>query len=266
MSRQRADLRTSSRFLRRTAVAGVASLLTAFVAVSALPAAAAAPAKSAPAKAAATKASASKSTGKASAKPQACYNRNEHAAEQALRMHTEMMVVGLTCRDVYPEEKPYDLYQNFTIKNRATLSSSEATMIDYFRKHGGNGTKQFDTYRTELANEVSRRAAVIGRGEYCMNMVSHSKVANELTPTELKTLTSDPANAGIMHLASKPLCDVKLVSTPDPAFDVAQATPPRSSAKATPAKGKPAKAPAKAPAKKVAAAPDSQTVAANIKR
>ncbi|NUB03979.1 hypothetical protein GBZ48_32725 [Azospirillum melinis] len=251
MSRQRAALRHSLKALTGAAVLG---------ALLALPASAGAAAKE-PAKPAAAKA-ARPAKSSAPATP-ACYNRAEHAAEQLMRMHTEMMVVGLTCRTVTPDKKPFDLYQDFSVKNRALLSSSEASLINFYKRSGsgGNATRQFDMFRTELANEISRRAATIGIPQYCANFVDRSVAAKELTADDLRTLTSDEKNAGLMHLASRPLCDVKVVSNPDPVFAVAQATP-APAAKATTAKAKPAKAAAPAkPKQKVAAAPTKQSVA-----
>ncbi len=251
MSRQRAALRLSLKALTGAAVLG---------ALLALPVA---PASAATAKEAAKTAAAKARPTKASvpAAP-ACYNRTEHAAEQMMRLHTEMMVVGLTCRTVVPDKKPFDIYKDFSVKNRALLSNSEASLISYYKRSGsgGNATRQFDMFRTELANEISRRAATIGIPQYCANFVERSAVAKDLTPDDLRTLTSDEKNAGLMHLASRPLCDVKVVSGPDPVFAVAQATPaPKAAAKAKP----PAKAAAPAkPKPKVAAVPAKQSVAA----
>ncbi|WP_448206217.1 hypothetical protein [Azospirillum sp. sgz302134] len=236
MIRQRAALRFSSLTLRRAAAAGLAVLLAGV----ALPAAAKDSSKGA--KPAAAKAAKSST---AASKPSACYSRAEHAAEQLIRMHTEMMVVGLTCKDVMPDRKPFNLYQDFTVKNRSLVSSSEAAMIDHFRKHSsGNPTRQFDMYRTELANEISRRAAVIGTPQYCATFVDRSKIANELTADDLRTLTADEKSAGLMQLSSKPLCDVQVVSNPDVNYAVAQAPTTRTgSGKST------GKATAKAPGK-----------------
>ena len=198
MSRQRAALRQSLKALTGAAVLG---------ALLALPASAGAAAKE-PAKPAAAKA-ARPAKSSAPAAP-ACYNRAEHAAEQLMRMHTEMMVIGLTCRTVMPDKKPFDLYQDFSVKNRALLSSSEASLISYYKRSGsgGNATRQFDMFRTELANEISRRAATIGIPQYCANFVDRSAAAKDLTPDDLRTLTSDEKGAGLMHLASRPLCEV----------------------------------------------------------
>lgn len=255
MIRHRAALRFSSVTLRRAAAAGLAVL---FAGV-ALPAAAKDPVKPAAAKAASAKAASAKSSG---AKASACYSRSEHAAEQLIRMHTEMMVVGLTCQQVMPDKKPFNLYQDFTIKNRSLVSNSESALIDHFRKvSSGNPTRQFDMYRTELANEISRRAAVIGTPLYCSNFVDRSKAATELTADDLRVLTADEKSAGMMQLSSKPLCDVQVVSNPDVNYDVAQAPSTRTSTAKSTAKST-GKATAKAPAKPKTAS-KAQVVSAN---
>lgn len=250
MSRQRAALSLSLKALTGAAVLGALFALSAPAGAAAAKEAAKPPAKTAAAKA---------KPAKGPATP-ACYNRSEHAAEQLMRLHTEMMVVGLTCRTVVPDKKPFDLYQDFSVKNRALLSSSEASLIAFYKRSGGgNATRQFDMFRTELANEVSRRAATIGIPQYCANFVDRSAAAKDLTADDLRTLTSDEKNAGLMHLASRPLCDVKVVSGPDPVFAVASAAP--APAKAATAKAKPAKAAAPAkPKQKVAAVPAKQSV------
>ncbi|WP_114859102.1 hypothetical protein [Azospirillum brasilense] len=249
MNRQRAAHRIPSFTLRSAAAVGLAVLF----AGAALPAAAkeaAKPAEKTAAKATAKPAAAKSTAAKSTAtKPGACYSRAEHAAEQTIRMHTEMMVVGLTCMQVNPEKKPFNLYQDFTVKNRSLISNSEASMIDHFRKKGGgNATRQFDMFRTELANEISRRAAVIGTGLYCANFVDRSKAAMDLTADDIRVLTGDEKSAGLMHLSSKPLCDVQVVSNPDVNYDVAQAPASRSGSAAAASKAT-GKATAKAPGK-----------------
>lgn len=183
----------------------------------------------------------------AAGKP-ACYNRAEHAAEQTLRMHTELMITGLTCQSVMPDKAPYAKYQEFTVKNRSLISKAEAAIIDHYKRTGGgNATRNFDMFRTELANESSRRAATIGTTTYCATFVERARNALDLTPDDIRVLTTDEQNAGLKHLASKPLCDVKVVSLPD-SMTVASVEPSRSKAKPSTAKPAPAKAAtAKAP-------------------
>lgn len=265
MHRTRAVTATAFPSFRRAGRAVSALAVAGIVAAFSLPAAAAAPAKSATAKAPA-----------ASAK--ACYSRSEHAAEQMIRMHTELMITGLSCKDVVPEKAPFAKYQEFTVKHRPTISKAEGELMSHFRRTGkGNATNKFDMYRTEVANEVSRRASIIGTENYCQAFVPRIENAVTLTPDEVRTLTADEKNAGLMHLSQQPLCDVKVVSTPDPApimlasAEPARAKPkkpgkPDAAVKAAPAKAaKPAAAPAK-PGKTAAVEPAMQTALADAKR
>lgn len=216
----------------------------------------------------------------AQGKAPACYNRKEHAAEQMVRLHTELMVIGLTCQSIFPEHNTFVKYQEFTIKNRPILSEAEGALIGHFQRTGGGGTKRFDTFRTELANEISRRVGVIGSYSYCQQFIPRANNALAMPPSDLKLLASNEKEAGLLHLGSRPLCDVKVASLPDPLGAV---TPPRGKAQppktakpaakttvaAKPVQAKPVsatkpatKTPAKAPAKSAAAKPAAKVAVA----
>jgi hypothetical protein len=176
-----------------------------------------------------------------------CYSRNEYAAEQAIRLHTELMVIGLTCQQSLADKNPFGKYQEFTVKNRSFISSNEGVMIEHFRRSGiGNPTRRFDMFRTELANEISRRAAIITSGIYCAAYGEMARSAIGLPQDEIRKLTGNGNEAQFFQLSSRPLCDVKVVSVPD-----GVALP----ASVEVGKAKvPAKAPAKAPARQAEAA------------
>lgn len=217
---------------------------------------------------------------KAPAKAPACYNRKEHAAEQMVRLHTELMVIGLTCQSIFPEHNTFVKYQEFTIKNRAVLSEAEGALISHFQRNGGGGTSRFDTYRTELANQISRRVGVIGSYSYCQQFIPRANNALAMPQADLKLLASNEKEAGLMHLGSRPLCDVKVASLPDsmgpvnPARGKAQApakaAPAKTTVAAKPVQAKPvsatkpaaAKPAAKAPAKSAAVAKPTKTTVA----
>jgi hypothetical protein len=188
------------------------------------------------------------------------------------------MVIGLTCQSIFPEHNTFVKYQEFTIKNRAVLTEAEGALISHFQRNGGGGTSRFDTFRTELANQISRRVGVIGSYSYCQQFIPRANNALTMPPSDLKMLASNEKEAGLMHLGSRPLCDVKVASLPDsmgpvnPARGKAQ-TPAKASAKTTvaakPVQAKPvsatkpatAKPAAKAPAKSASAKGGKTTVA-----
>jgi len=174
----------------------------------------------------------------------ACYSRVEHAAEQMLRLHTEIMTVGLYCKELKATDDPYGMYQKFTIAHRSDIAAAEKTLMDFYaRGHGGKA--MFDTFRTELANEASRRSAVINVGIYCHEHIDRVRDALALSNDQLKTITTDEGKAGLMALSSRPLCDTKVVSLPDPP------EPEPAPVKAAPTKKAAPPAAKKAPAKPV---------------
>lgn len=240
----------------RSAVRMASALVVAGIAVGVALPAAAAESKPAPAKPAS-------SSKPAAHGANACYSRPEHAAEQLIRLHTEMMITGLTCKEVVPEKTPFAKYQEFTVRNRQTLAKAESELMSHFRRTGkGNATGKFDNYRTEVANEVSRRASIIGIDSYCQTFVPRIENAIALSVEEVRTLTADEKGAGVMHLSQQPLCDVKVVSTPDlpPTLVAAAEAPAAKPAKST----KPAKATKPpAPAKPKTAAVESRTQTAS---
>lgn len=170
----------------------------------------------------------------------ACYSRAEHAAEQMLRLHTEIMTVGLYCKELKASDDPYGMYQKFTTAHRSDIADAEKVLTDFYaRGHGGKA--MFDLFRTELANEASRRSAVINVGIYCFEYIDRVRDALGLNADQVKMITTDETRGGFMALSSHPLCETKVVSLPDPPEPIqpaAKAPPPK---KAAPAKKAPAK-------------------------
>src|ERR1700722_14652871 len=94
-----------------------------------------------------------------SAGAQACYSAREFEAEQGIRIHSELMVIGLTCIKTPEGQQLYDKYQQFTEKNADLLSGYETDLINYYSKEGAaNPENKLNTLRTDMANEISRRA------------------------------------------------------------------------------------------------------------
>ena len=134
----------------------------------------------------------------------ACYSPAAFEADRLLELHTELMVIGLKCRSAYPAENPFGVYNEFTRLHRSALAGAERQMIEHFRgQSGGNATRRFDTFRTELANQASRRAAEIGETEYCALMVPLAVRAPALSDAEVRELLAD---AIAPHLARLPPC------------------------------------------------------------
>ena len=97
-----------------------------------------------------------------------CYTPKEAAAEQAIRAHSELMVVGLTCASYFNEPLLFNRYAIFTNQHLQDIQAHEKVMIDYFAKTAeGNPKRRFDHWRTSIANAVSTRAALSSGSVYC---------------------------------------------------------------------------------------------------
>ncbi|NNG03662.1 MAG: hypothetical protein HKM95_06115 [Inquilinus sp.] len=97
-----------------------------------------------------------------------CLSEEEIAAEQAMRLHTALMVTGLTCHGFYREPTLFGQYQTFTTDHDDRLGGAKRTMGAFlFRYEGGSRDRLLDTYQTRLANAESRLLADASAPTYC---------------------------------------------------------------------------------------------------
>ncbi len=125
----------------------------------------------------------------------ACYSAAEYDAEQAVRLHTELMVIGLTCNSIEADRKLFAKYQQFTTKNRTSLLNWEKILIGHFGQTGkSNPTRQFDDFRTVVANEVAQRSALLTPPVFCQ---THSDIVDRalsMSDSDLKRYLSESKN------------------------------------------------------------------------
>lgn len=96
-------------------------------------------------------------------------DRQQRAAEAGLRWHTEIMVASLLCNSdpkAYSgPQGPYALYRLVTARHSRIIGLWEQQIASKA------GLERFDTWRTELANDVTRadlqKASMIGIDAYC---------------------------------------------------------------------------------------------------
>ncbi len=102
-----------------------------------------------------------------------CYNISQFEAEQGLRIHSELMVISLTCQRIPGHAGLYDKYQQFTQKNRILLADYENRLISYYKSNGSAApSKQLHTLRTDLANEISQHAVSMSVTSFCSHFSS----------------------------------------------------------------------------------------------
>ncbi len=97
-----------------------------------------------------------------------CYTPDQAQAEQLLRLHSELMVITVTCRTGSKGEDLPSAYGNFTKKHIDVLHNAEQTMIAYYKANEkGNALDHLDKLRTLLGNEYGQKAADMTAPVFC---------------------------------------------------------------------------------------------------
>lgn len=97
-----------------------------------------------------------------------CYSPLEVQAEQLLRLHSELMVITVTCKQGSMGQDLVSSYTGFTRNNIDLLHDAEQTMIKFYKKtYGGDGVSRLDKLRTMLANEYGQQIANISAPVFC---------------------------------------------------------------------------------------------------
>jgi len=117
-----------------------------------------------------------------------CYPAAVQEAEQLVRLHSELMVVTLSCRTTSDGTPLPPAYRQFTVTYLEKIKEAERLLMDWHRQHeGGNGTAKLDRMRTEFGNEYSRRLAQMSPPTFCDQYRNYVVKAASFTPDDLKT-------------------------------------------------------------------------------
>jgi hypothetical protein len=91
---------------------------------------------------------------------QQCYSLTELKAEQLIRLHSELMVITVTCHQSSQGDNLVPFYTGFTQRNLKKLHNAEQTLIHHYKIcYGGSGIDQLDKLRTRLGNEYGQKIA-----------------------------------------------------------------------------------------------------------
>ncbi len=100
-----------------------------------------------------------------------CYTADEMEAEQGLRIHTELMIIGLNCQHLAARNgngNLYRQYEDFTRRNTRLIAGYERTMVNYYRRAGSNNTERdINDLRTLLANKISGEVVRLQPNVFC---------------------------------------------------------------------------------------------------
>ena len=142
----------------------------------------------------------------------ACYSAEEIKAENVLRLHSELMVATVTCKQSSTGRDLGAAYSAFTQKNLGPIKGAEGTLISHYQKtRSGKGISHLDVLRTKLANEIGQKMADISAPVFCGQMRDTvTQLADSQIPqlseyasaTYAGAKTLEPACAGVTKAAA----------------------------------------------------------------
>lgn len=99
-----------------------------------------------------------------------CYSDKEAEADQGIRIHSELMVIGLNCQHMGKRygQNLYGTYRQFTATYADLFGGYELTLMAFFKKTGvGNPEAALNDLRTRYANKISNDAAKMRPDIFC---------------------------------------------------------------------------------------------------
>ncbi|MEM6811965.1 MAG: hypothetical protein AAF549_05795 [Pseudomonadota bacterium] len=131
-----------------------------------------------------------------------CYKPNEAEAEQGIRIHSELMVIGLNCQHMTPAgwKNFYQQYREITSRNQGLIKEYESTLLSHY----GGGAKKIHTLRTGFANQISTSAARMRPDVFCANYASRIPQVAQMSSAEIRQWA---ASASTTQKQSKPICN-----------------------------------------------------------
>lgn len=136
-----------------------------------------------------------------------CFNAAEAEAEQGIRIHSELMVIGLNCQHMQFEDNSnlYLKYRSFTNKHSSLFSGYEDKLMAYYKRTGdGNPEARLNTLRTAFANKISLDAAEMKPHNFCNRYAKRIFEVDKMNRSEIRRWASTVHKD---HPLSHPVCE-----------------------------------------------------------
>jgi hypothetical protein len=137
-----------------------------------------------------------------------CYVPKEAEAEQGIRIHSELMVIGLNCQhnNTANGVNLYTAYREFTTRHEKLFTTYNEIILKHF-KDNGQSTKEaeasLNTLRTNFANKISNDSARMRPDMFCARYAPRIVKASTFDHNSLRKWS---ATIFPDHPVSKPLC------------------------------------------------------------
>jgi hypothetical protein len=136
-----------------------------------------------------------------------CYSLEEAEAEQGIRIHSELMVIGLNCQHMKFKDGTnlYLEYRKFTNEHADIFSTYEQTLMDYYQSQGhADPEAKINTIRTQIANKISKDAATMRPDLFCNRYASRLLKVINFSKTEIRAWAATFYDT---HPVSNPICE-----------------------------------------------------------
>ena len=135
-----------------------------------------------------------------------CYSNAELEAEQGIRIHSELMVIGLNCQHMTPRgwKNFYQQYREITSRHADLFAGYEKTLINYYSQVGErNPEGRLHDLRTTLANKVSNDAARMRPDVFCASYAPRIPRVARMSRDDIRRWAATVHRA---HPVSQPVC------------------------------------------------------------
>jgi len=136
-----------------------------------------------------------------------CYTQAEAEAEQGIRIHSELMVIGLNCTHMGQKAgiNLYGKYRQFSADHGDLFAQYEGIILDHYKNNDHpNPEKAMNTLRTEFANKISKDAAGMRPDVFCSQYAPRVLNVADMKHEDVRRWASTFYES---HPVSKPFCD-----------------------------------------------------------
>jgi hypothetical protein len=103
-----------------------------------------------------------------------------------VKLQTEMMVTGLSCKEEYNDPIIFRTFSQWVVNNDDRILDTQDKLGRLLGKYNkGNGQRLFDTYRTKMANDESQRMQRMTQVAYCLARKDQFAEVVKYTPQQL---------------------------------------------------------------------------------
>ena len=135
-----------------------------------------------------------------------CYSPVEAEAEQGIRIHSELMVIGLNCQHMSKRKgvNLYNEYRQFTADHGSLFAKYEDILLNYFKQNGEPKPEaKLNLLRTAFANKISNDVAAMRPDVFCSRYAPRIEKASVMQQDDVRRWAATIYEG---HPVSKPVC------------------------------------------------------------